>query len=91
MEKIMEKAGLIQHERPATVEDIREIIGPFEDDVVVRILRIHPTLSEVKKAFTWLRSDEYLLRHLEHELRGRAALVFDVLEQEYPDLDGSQM
>jgi hypothetical protein len=87
----MHEVIVSQAEQPASANDIREIIGPFEDDVVVKILDVHPTSAEVLDAYTWLRSDEHLQRRLTHELHGRAARVFEILEQEYPDIDGSQM
>jgi hypothetical protein len=87
----MHEVIVSQAEQPASANDIREIIGPFEDDVVVKILDVHPTSAEVLDAYTWLRSDEHLQRRLAHELHGRTARVFEILEQEYPDIDGSQM
>ncbi|MFC0397292.1 hypothetical protein [Paraburkholderia rhizosphaerae] len=78
-------------QQPATANEIRQIIGPFEDDVVVKILDVHPTSAEVLNAFTWLRSDEHLQRRLAHELHGRTAQVFEILDQEYPEIDGSLM
>jgi hypothetical protein len=70
----------------ANANEIRNIIGPFEDDVVVKIMRIGPTVDDVRQAYAWLRSDEYLQRHLEHDLGARAADVFEILEDEYPQL-----
>lgn len=72
---------------PATAKDIRAIIGPFEDEVIARILQVQPTVDDVHAAYAWLRSDEHLLRDLAHELRGKAALVFEILDDEFPDFD----
>ncbi|ACC70282.1 hypothetical protein PPMP20_31965 [Paraburkholderia phymatum] len=70
----------------ATANEIRKIIGPFEDDVVTKIMQIKPTVDDVGRAYAWLRSDEYLQRHLTHNLPARAAHVFDILVAEYPEL-----
>ena len=75
----------------ASANAIREIIGPFEDDVVAKILKDGPTVTEVRDAYAWLRSDEYLQRHLDHGLHGRAAQVFQILKDEYPELGDSQL
>jgi hypothetical protein len=75
----------------ASANAIREIIGPFEDDVVAKILKVGPTVTEVRDAYAWLRSDEYLQRHLDHGLHGRAAQVFQILKDEYPELGDSQL
>ncbi|WP_242681991.1 hypothetical protein [Paraburkholderia hospita] len=70
----------------ATADDIRKIIGPFEDDVVVKIMKNEPTVDDVRHAYSWLRSDEYLQRHLKHNLGAGAANVFEILADEYPEL-----
>lgn len=70
----------------ATANDIRMIIGPFEDDVVMKIVGIKPTVDDVSRAYSWIRSDEHLQRHLTHNLTARAADVFEILAAEYPDL-----
>jgi len=70
----------------ATGDDIRKIIGPFEDDVVVKIMKNGPTVDDVRQAYSWLRSDEYLQRHLKHNLSAGAANVFEILADEYPEL-----
>ena len=70
----------------ATADDIRKIIGPFEDDVVTKIMGINPSVEDVSRAYSWLRSDEHLQRHLAHNLTARAANVFEILAAEYPDL-----
>lgn len=73
--------------RPATAQQIRAIIGPFEDEVIARILEVQPSVEEVHAAYHWLRSDEHLVRNLTHELRGKAAAVFEILDDEFPDFD----
>lgn len=55
---------------PATASEIRDIIGPIEDDVIAKILEIEPTSAEVLDAYTWLRSDERLQFRLDHEPHG---------------------
>ncbi|MBP0593447.1 hypothetical protein J8I87_27880 [Paraburkholderia sp. LEh10] len=70
----------------ATADEIRKIIGPFEDDVVMKIMRITPTVDDVRRAYSWLRSDEYLQRHLAHNLPAPSARVFEILAAEYPEL-----
>ncbi|QOT78079.1 hypothetical protein [Cupriavidus basilensis] len=71
----------------ATAAEIREVIGPFDQEVIVRILDVGPTLDDVRTAYAWLRSDEHLMRNLAHNLGGKAAAVFDILDDEFPDFD----
>jgi hypothetical protein len=70
----------------ATASEIREIVGPLEDEVVAQILDVEPTSAEVLDAYTWLRADERVQSRLERELHGKAARVFEILEQE--EIDG---
>ncbi|AJY38405.1 hypothetical protein BW21_5610 [Burkholderia humptydooensis] len=67
---------------PATATEIRDIVGPIEDDIIAKILEIEPTSAEVLDAYTWFRSDERLLFRLDREPHGRAARVFEILERE---------
>ncbi|MEI5998040.1 hypothetical protein H3V53_12785 [Paraburkholderia bengalensis] len=80
------KASPVTEAPAATANEIRTIIGPFEDDVVMKIMRLKPTVDDVSRAYSWLRSDEYLQRHLAHNLPARAADVFGILANEYPEL-----
>ncbi|BCG04798.1 hypothetical protein PPGU19_093660 (plasmid) [Paraburkholderia sp. PGU19] len=82
----MNATSVTEAPEAATANEIRKIIGPFEDDVVVKIMRIKPTVDDVSRAYSWLRSDEYLQRRLAHNLPARSARVFDVLAAEYPEL-----
>ncbi len=75
--------------RYASASEIREIIGPFEGEVIARILEIEPTLEDVQRAYRWLRSDEHLLRNLDSNLGGKAEEVFEILDDEFPDFDSS--
>ncbi len=73
--------------KPATANEIRAILGPSDDSVIVEILKVGPTYDEVLEAYAWLASDDYLHRRLHHNLHGRAAEVFDILEAEMPEPD----
>ncbi|WP_322067345.1 hypothetical protein [Burkholderia ubonensis] len=71
----------------ATASEIREIVGPMEDEVIAQILDIGPTSTEVLDAYTWLRADDRQQIKLERELHGKAARVLEILEQEESDGD----
>lgn len=72
---------------PATATEIRDIVGPIEDDVIAKILEIEPTGTEVLDAYTWFRSDERLQFRLDREPHGRTARVLEILEREEADGD----
>jgi len=71
----------------ATASEIRAILGPVEDDITAKVLDIGATGAEVLEAYTWLRADDRLQRQTEHELHGRAARVFDILQAGLPDIE----
>jgi hypothetical protein len=73
--------------KPATASEIREIVGPIEDEILTGILALGATREEVLEAETWLSSDDYLHRQLHHGLSGRAAEVFAILETTLPEPD----
>lgn len=74
-------------QKPATASEIRAILGPSDESLVVDILKVGATYHEVLEAYAWITSDDYLHRKLLHNLHGRAAEVFDILESELPEPD----
>lgn len=71
--------------RAATASEIRDIVGPVEDQVVERILDEAPTNAEVLEAFTWLRTDPRLRHRPGFELEGKAARILEILESDERD------
>jgi len=71
----------------ATASEIRAIVGALDDSLIAAILALGATREEILEAQAWFTSDDYLHRELHHSLRGRAALVFDILEAALPELD----
>ena len=74
-----------QQTKPVTASEIREILGSLDDAVVTAILALGATRDEIREAQAWLNSDDYLHRALHHQLSGRAAEVFRLLEEELPE------
>lgn len=72
-----------------TAKEIREVIGPFEMEVLTRILAIEPSIQDVQLAYKWLRSDEHLIRDMDIELTGKAKMIYELLDAEFPDFDAS--
>lgn len=76
--------ALDQGTKPVTASEICEILGSLDDAVVTAILALGATRDEIREAQAWLGSDDYLHRTLHHQLSGRAAEVFQLLEEELP-------
>ncbi|MGX6566025.1 hypothetical protein [Cupriavidus necator] len=70
--------------RYASARKIREIIGPFEDEVIARILELEPSVDDVRQAYAWLRSDEYYMRNLAPSVGGKAREVFEIFDDLLP-------
>jgi hypothetical protein len=59
-----------QNARPPPRPRSREIVGPLDDAVLVRIVETEATPAEVLEAFTWATADDQIGTELEHRPRG---------------------
>jgi hypothetical protein len=74
-----------QISRPATAQEVLEIVGPLDDSVLMRIVETEPTPTQVLEAFTWATADDQIGTELEHRPRGAVALVYEILKREEPE------
>jgi hypothetical protein len=76
-------------EKPITLDELRQIVGPLEDGVASAIIATGATVEEVAEAYAWLTMDEPLGKELRHACQGRAGTVCDILaaEMELPEDD----
>ena len=51
--------------RPATAAEIKEIVGPLDDAVLMSIVETEATPAEVLEAFTWATADDQIGTELE--------------------------
>ena len=73
--------------RPATAAEIKEIVGPLDDAVLMRIVETEATAAEVLEAYTWAAADHQIGTELEHRPRGVVARVYEILKREEPEPD----
>jgi hypothetical protein len=73
--------------RPASAEEIIEILGRLEDALLMRIVATGATPAEVLEGFTWAMADDRVAAELHRRPRGAAAAVYDILKQEEPEPD----
>lgn len=73
--------------RPATRDEIIEIVGALDDDVLLQILATGATAAEVLEAFTWASADDAIGTEIERGPRGTVTRVYEILtpEEEEPD------
>lgn len=74
-----------EHKRQAaTADDVREIVGPLDDQVVARIVATGASAAEVLEAHTWMNADDYL-GELEKHKSPKVQQVIEILEAELPE------
>jgi hypothetical protein len=83
----LEDPSLMTQPAPATAAEIVDIIGPADDDLVVRIAATGATAAEVLEAFTWLTADDQLGTELERGPRGVVTRVYEILRREEAEPD----
>lgn len=66
----------------ATGHEIREILGPVDDETVMDIIYTGATPGEVAEAFEWLNDDDYMGATLERPIGDRVRRVYDILAGE---------
>lgn len=66
-------------QKQVTPEELREIVGPVEDDVVSAVIATGATAAEVAEAQAWLSMDDALAKELHHRNQGRVAEIYDLL------------
>ncbi len=74
------KAGSTEGRRPATAEEITDIVGEIENGTIAAIIATGATRDEVLEANTWLNANDDMHRELHHAPRGIVAQVLDILE-----------
>ncbi len=70
-----------------THERVVKIVGRLDDSRIAEIIATGASPAELMEAFTWLSSDEYLGRQLNHYLRGRVAKLYEILAADQPEDD----
>jgi hypothetical protein len=74
-------------EKPATTEEIRQILGSIDDEQLMSILATSATAAEVMEAFEWFSGDDRLGTDLEHTRRGRVGAVYEILTRDIEEED----
>jgi hypothetical protein len=67
-------------ENPVTENDVRAIVGPLDDDIVLSILEIGATHDEIMQAFDWLEESRYTMSAFEKPMNERAHRVYQILD-----------
>lgn len=69
----------------ASRDDLIRIAGDLEDDKIVDILALKPTVSELEQAVLWAEGEGDVLARKGHQLVGVVAGIVDVLTADEDD------
>ncbi len=63
-----------------TREDVRAVLGPVEDSLIVQILGTDASPEELAEAYAWITNDEAPINAGRPLAAGRVNLLIDILE-----------
>ena len=73
--------------RPASLAEIRALVGDIEAAKLEAILATGATAAEVEQALAWAADETDVMGDLQRPLSGPVAAVYDVLASELPSAD----
>jgi hypothetical protein len=68
--------------KAATGQEIRNILGPVDDEMVAAILRTGASSGEMLEAFEWLNDDDYMGTQLQRPMNDNVRRVCELLESD---------
>jgi len=71
--------------RPATATQVREILGPADEDLILRVLETEASAPEVVEALNWINADDQLGQALQRQPSGRVAKLCEILTADQED------
>jgi len=73
-----------QESRPATRDEIVAILGPQDNDTLLALIEMRPTLAELEEALSWLSGDRDVFG-AEPPLKGTASEIVTLLTADEDD------
>lgn len=74
-------------EKPATGIEVRRILGPVDDELVMSILATGATAEEVVEAYEWFGGNDRMGTDLDRTRRGRVGAVYEILARDYEEAE----
>ena len=71
----------------ATAKDLRTVLGPVDDAIIIAIQDTGASRDEVLQAYAWLDEDDYIGAMLEMPMTHRVRRVYDILRDDLEKLD----
>ena len=72
---------------PATLHEIREMVGDFEAAKLEAIIATGATPAQIEQALAWASGETDVMGDLERPLTGPVAAVYEILASELPRTD----
>ena len=73
------KGGKHKPGNTVAAEDLKRLLGDIDDDKIVEILDLEPTIAEVEEAVAWCLGESDVMGSARKPLRGKAARIFEIL------------
>ena len=73
--------------RPASLHEIRAIVGDLEAAKLEAILTTRASAAEIEQALAWAAGETDVMGDLERPLTGPVAAVYEILASELPPTD----
>ena len=70
------------YEEKATATDVHQILGDMDDNTIVAIMALHPSIAQLEEARLWLNGAGDVLGREKRPLDGVVAQIFDMLALE---------
>lgn len=71
----------------ATERDLRKMLGPVDNEIIIAIQDTGASRNEVLQAHAWLDEDDYIGAMLEKPMTHRVRRVYDILRDDLEKLD----
>ena len=71
----------------ATENDIRRMLGPVDNEIIVAIKDTGASREELSQANAWLEEDDYIGAMLEKPMTHRVRRVYDILRNDLDRLE----
>ena len=75
-------SGYPLHGKPATGQDLEQILGNMDASTAVAILALYPSVAQIEEARIWLDGAGDVLGKEQRPLDGTVARIFDMLRAE---------
>ena len=79
---MMKSAKVAAEPALAKRSDVMHLFGDVDDETVIEVLKLKPTIDELEQANVWLEGQGNRLSHAGHPQTERIGMLIDILRDE---------